>query len=150
MTTQNQGQPLLLVDRLKQVAEEQTVGGHFEGESKRERKVGHDQEVVVDIIKRGRTVNNVLAGTSGTYFMRVSLRCPMDPKIITRFEIDIERYSTERELLEQALAGGAAVAIAQIENRGARWDPDYVATQAREAMRELLHDISDPDKTRGA
>lgn len=138
----NPAQPLTLKDRLIQIADEAHVGGHYEGESKRERKVGHDQEVVVDIFKRGRTPETVLAGTSGTYFMRVSLRCPMDPKIITRYEIDIERYTTERELMAEAFKGGGLVAVAQIENRGAQWDPDYVAKQAAEAAKELLAEIN--------
>lgn len=136
----NKAQPMVLTDRLKRVAEEQTVGGHFEGESKRERKVGNEREVVVDIFKRGHDPQNI--AKSGTYFMRVSLRSMVDPRIISRFEIDIERYSSESELVQQALIGGGAVAEADIENRGATWDPDHVAKQAAEAMKELLAEIN--------
>ena len=57
MTIQNQGQPLLLVDRLKQVAEEQTVGGHFEGEDLR-----HKYPEGADPIVLGESSNTV-----GTY-----------------------------------------------------------------------------------
>lgn len=137
----NPAQPLNLKDRLIRIAEEAHVGGHFEGESKRERKVGHDQEVVVDIFKRGRNPY-ALDQKPGTYFMRVSLRCPINPQIITRYEIDIERYTTERELMAEAYKGGGLVATAQIEQRGARWDPDYVAKQAAEAAKELLAEIN--------
>ena len=139
----NPAQPLTLKDRLIRVADEHAVGGHFDGESQRERKVGHDQEVVVDILKRGRNPY-ALDQQAGTYFMRVSLRNPMPGKTnrITRYEIDIERYTTERELLEQAFKGGGLVAQTQIENSGANWDPDYVAKQAAEAARELLSDIN--------
>ena len=47
--TKNPSQPLALSGRMKRVAEEQNVGGHFEGESERERDVGNNTLVVVDI-----------------------------------------------------------------------------------------------------
>lgn len=138
----NPAQTLVLRDRLRQVAEEQAVGGHFEGESKRERKVGHEREVVVDIFKRLANPHALIGTVQGTYFLRVSLRCPIDTKYITRFEIDIDRYTTERALLEQVFIGGGAIAEAQNENRGARWDCGYVAKQAVEAGKELLKEIN--------
>lgn len=136
----NPAQPLALKDRLIQVADEAYVGGYFEGESQRERTVGKSREVVVDVFKRGR--NKYLIGSDTAYFLRVSLRCPIDPKIITRYEIDLDRYTTERELISQAMIGGGLVATAQIEKRGASWDPDHVAKQAAAAARELLADIN--------
>ena len=137
----NPAQPLNLKDRLIQIAEEQQTGGYFDGESKRERGVGLDQEVVVDIFKRGFNPN-AMEKRPGTYFMRVSLRCPVRPDIITRYEIDIERYTSERELVAEAFKGGGIIATAQIEQRGAKWDPDYVAKQAGEAAREILAEIN--------
>lgn len=141
MAVDNPAQPLTLRDRLIKVAEEHGVGGHFEGESKRERKVGYEQEVVVDILKRGRNPY-ALDDREGTYFMRVSLRNPIRPEMITRYEIDIERYTTEREFMAEAFKGGGLVAQTQIEKWGATWDPDYVAKQAAEAARELMAEIN--------
>jgi hypothetical protein len=134
--TKNPSQPLAISGRMKQVAEEQNVGGHFEGESERERKVGIDQEVVVDIFKRNVGVD------AGTYYLRVSLRCPINPNIITRYEIDLDKYSTESEFLKAVQIGGGAIAETQCEKRGAQWDCEYVAQQAREAAAELLHEIN--------
>jgi hypothetical protein len=137
----NPSQPLVLADRLKRIADEQNVGGHYEGESRRERKVGNNREVVVDIFKRG--VNPyALDQKAGTYFMRVSLRSMIDSRIITRFEIDIDRYSTDSELCKQARIGGGVVSGSDNEKRGARWDTEYVANQAHEAIRELLAEIT--------
>ena len=157
--TNNPGKAILLADRLKQIADEQQTGGHFEGESKRERRVGKDRQVVVDIIKRAN--NPYIKPNSrdpkkaldtwkpNSYFMRVSLRDPIRTDIITRYEIDIDRYQSERELMAEAFKGGGLVATAQIENRGATWDPNEIAKLAAEAMKELLQEIADPDKTKG-
>ena len=133
--TKNPSQPLALSGRMKQVAEEQNVGGHFEGESERERKVGIDSTVVVDIFKR------TVGLDAGTYYLRVSLRCPVDPRIITRYEIDLDKHSSERDFLKEVETGGGAIAEAQCENRGAKWDCEWVAKQARAAAVELLHEI---------
>ena len=134
--TKNPSQPLALSGRMKQVAEEQNVGGHFEGESERERRVGHDTLVVVDVFKRTVGVD------AGTYYLRVSLRCPVDPRIITRYEIDLDKYNSEAEFLREVEIGGGAIAEAQCEKRGAEWDCEFVAKQARAAAVELLHEIS--------
>jgi len=131
----NPSQPLAISGRMKQVAEEQNVGGHFEGESERERKVGVDEVVVVDIFKRTVGVD------AGTYYLRVSLRCPVDTRIITRYEIDLDKYNTEADFLREVEIGGGAIAEAQCEKRGAKWDCEWVAKQARQAAVELLHEI---------
>jgi hypothetical protein len=154
--TNNPSTPILLADRLKQVADEQQSGAHFEGESKRERRVGRDRAVVVDIFKRANNPYKRVSDQTQpdmwkphSYFMRVSLRDPIRTDIITRYEIDIDRYQGERELLAEAFKGGGLVATAQIENRGATWDPNEIAKLAAEAMKELLQEIQDPDKTTG-
>ena len=134
--TKNPSQPLAISGKMKQVAEEQNVGGHFDGESERERKVGNDTLVVVDIFKRTVGVD------AGTYYLRVSLRCPVDTRIITRYEIDLDKYNTEAEFLREVEVGGGAIAEAQCEKRGATWDCEFVAKQARAAAVELLHEIS--------
>jgi hypothetical protein len=131
----NPSDPLALSGRMKVVADEQAVGGHFEGESERERKVGHDSVVVVDIFKRN------VGFDAGTYYLRVSLRCPINPLIITRYEIDLDRYNTEAEFLKAVEVGGGAIAERQCETRGANWDCEWVAKQARLAAAELLHEV---------
>ncbi len=133
--TKNPSQPLAKSGRMKQVAEEQNVGGHFEGESERERKVGVDQLVVVEIFRRN------IGPNAGTFYLRVSLRCPINPRIITRSEIDLARYSTERDFLRAVEIGGGAIAEEQCAKRGAQWDCEWVAKQARAAAVELLHEI---------
>ena len=131
----NPSQPLALSGKMKIVAEEQTVGGHFEGESERERDVGNNTLVVVDVFKR------LVGLDAGTHYLRVSLRCPIDPRIITRYEIDLDKYNSEAEFLREVEIGGGAIAEAQCEKRGAKWDCEWVAKQARAAAVELLHEI---------
>ncbi len=133
--TKNPSQPLAISGRMKQVAEEQNVGGHFEGESERERKVGVDQLVVVEIFRRN------IGPNAGTFYLRVSLRCPINPRIITRSETDLEKYSNEADFLRAVEIGGGAIAAEQCEKRGAKWDCEWVAKQARAAAVELLHEI---------
>lgn len=134
-------------DKMRLVADESAVGDKFEGESERERKVGVDREVVVDIFKRkfGFLEDNGAVVKRGSYFLRVSLRSMIDPRIISRFEIDLDKHSTEGEFLKTVMVGGGAIAEADNENRGANWDCDYVAKQAYEAAKELLHDIDKQD-----
>ncbi len=134
---ENQANPLLLKDRMKVVADEQAVGDRFEGESERERKVGHDRMVVVDIFKRN------LGPDAGTYFLRVSLRCPINPTIITRYQIDLDTYTNEADFLKAVEIGGGSIAERQCETRGAQWDCEYVAQQARKAASELFREIAD-------
>ncbi len=90
----NPSDPIIKKDRMRLVADEQAVGGHFEGESERERKVGINQEVVVDIFKR------VVGLDAGTYYLRVSLRCPTNVRLITRYEIDLDKYNTEADFIK--------------------------------------------------
>lgn len=133
--TKNPSQPIALSGLMKQVAEEQNVGDRFEGESQRERKVGVEEVVVVDIFKR------LVGVDAGTYYLRVSLRCPADTRIITRYEIDLDKYDTEAEFLKAVEIGGGAIAERQCDQRGAKWDCEWVAKQARAAAVELLHEI---------
>lgn len=129
--TKNPAQPLARSGQMTLVAEEQNVGGHFEGESERERAVGNDTLVVVDIFKRPQ----------GTHFVRVSLRSPIYPKRITRFETDLDKYTNEADFLKAVEIGGGAIAAEQCEKHGATWDCEYVAQQARAAAVELLHEM---------
>ncbi len=134
-STKNPNQPLAISGKMKLVAEEQNVGGHFEGESERERAVGHDTLVVVDVFKRNVGLD------AGTYYLRVSLRCPTKPELITRYEIDLDRYDNEADFLKAVTWGGGAIAERQCEKWGASWDCEWVAAQARSAAVELLHEI---------
>jgi hypothetical protein len=132
----NPSDPIIRKDIMRQWAEEQLVGDRNEGESQRERSVGRNREVVVDVFKRN------LGPEKGTYYLRVSLRCPIKPEIITRYEIDLDRYNSEAEFLRMVRIGGAAVAEAGNVNRGANWDCEYVGGQAVEAAKELFSDIN--------
>ena len=131
----NRSQPLAHSGKMEMVAEEQTVGGHFEGESERERKVGHDHVVVVEVFKRNVGLD------AGTYFSRVSLRSPVYPKRITRAEIDLDRYTNQSDFFNAVEVAGGAIAEEQCEKHGAKWDCEWVAAQARKAAVELLHEI---------
>jgi hypothetical protein len=136
----NPSQPIRLLDRLRTVAPEQSVGGHFEGESRRERKVGHTREVVVDIFRREANLADL--GKAGTYFMRVSLRSAIDPEIILRHDSDILPTTNERELIKIAMIAAGALAEQDCEVRGARWDPDTVAKAGEDAAKEILAEIA--------
>ena len=131
----NPADPIINKQRMRDIADESVVGHDYEGESQREREVGHSREVVVDIFKRR------IGPDAGTYFLRVSLRSVINTNIISRYEIDLDKYNSEKEFLNMVSIGGGAVAEADNENRGANWDCEYVAKQAREAAKELLHDI---------
>lgn len=132
----NPADSIINKDRMREVADESAVGHEFEGESERERSVGVDRQVVVDIFRRNVGLDK------GTYFLRVSLRSMINPQIISRFEIDLDKYSTERDFLNAVEIGGGAVAEADCTNRGATWDCEWVAKQAREAAKELLSDVN--------
>jgi hypothetical protein len=138
--SKNLSQPLNVVDRLKEVAEEQSVGDHFEGESRRERKVGRSREVVVDIFKREADLSRI--GKAGTFFLRVSLRSMTRPKVIMRFEIDIDRYANERDLIKQAMIGAGALAEQDNERRRAKWNPEDIARAGEDAAKELFADLN--------
>lgn len=122
-------------ERSQVIAEEQDVGAHFDGESERERKVGVECEVIVDIFKRN------IGKLAGTYFMRVSLRSMVRHALILRYEIDLDQYSSESDLLKMVEIGGAALAEQDCEVRGATWDCEHVGRQARKAATELMHDM---------
>lgn len=129
--------PVIRKDEVSDVAEEQDVGGHFEGESNRERQVGHDREVVVDLFRRTRGLS------AGTYFMRVSLRSAVRQRLIFRSDVDLDKYSSESDFLKLVEASGGALAEEDNIKYGSNWDIGYVAKQARQAAIELLHDLDE-------
>ncbi len=128
--------PVLRKDRMKVLAEEQEVGGHFEGESLREGRVGIQEEVVVDLFKR------VKGSLVGTYFARVSLRSQVRFAKVYRSDVDMDRYTNESDFLNVVGVAGGALAEADNET-GASWDTEYVAKRARAAASELLHEVSE-------
>ena len=131
--TFNRSQPLVNKGRMKIVATEQSVGGHFDGESERERAVGHDTLVVVDVFKR------IVGVDAGTFFLRVSMRVPPPhDNMISRYEIDLDKYDTRAEFLKEVEWGGGAIAERHCDKWGATWDCEFVAAQARAAAVELL------------
>jgi len=128
--------PVLRKDRMHGLAEEQETGGHFEGESLRERKVGIEHEVVVDLFERK------LGSLTGTYFMRVSLRSQIRHAKIYRSNVDLDRYINEHDFLY--VVEVSAGALAERDNEfGARWDTEHVAKQAREKASELFREVRD-------
>ena len=128
----NPAQSLVRKDRTSMVAEEQTVGDRFEGESERERKVGVQEEVVVDIFQRS---------SDATFFIRVSLRSMINSKIIMRSDLDLDKYSSKAEILKMVAISGGALAEQDCELRGANWDCEYVARQAQSAASDLLKEV---------
>ncbi len=128
--------PVLRKDRMRGLAEEQETGGHFEGESLRERMVGIEHEVVVDLFQRK------LGALTGTYFVRVSLRSQVRYAKIYRSDVDLDRYTSESDFLNVVEASGGAIAEADNEY-GARWDTEYVAKQARKAASELFREVNE-------
>lgn len=130
--------PLVRKDRIQgEIADEQDVGAHFDGESERERKVGIDREVVVNVFRRD------VGPLKGTHFMRVSLRSMIKKNIILRYELDVDKYQSERDFLNAVQIGAGALAEQDCETRGATWDCEHISKVARGAARELLHDIND-------
>jgi hypothetical protein len=129
----NPSKPLLFKGRMDTVAEEQAVGGHFEGESERERKVGVDELVVVDVFQR----------SDGTHYLRVSLRNPLKSNLITRAEADLDRHTNEADFLKNVTIMGGALAEDQCERHGAVWDCENVAKEARRAGALFLNEIKE-------
>lgn len=134
--------PVLRKDRQTGLAEEQETGGHFEGESLRERKVGIDREVVVDLFQRR------LGNLVGTFYVRVSLRSQVRYARIYRTNVDLDRYVTEGDFLNMvAISAGA---LAETDNeRGANWDTEYVARRAREGASEIFNEVNDTSIQKG-
>lgn len=137
MSSDVKSETLLDKDRMRVVADEQSTGVDFEGESERERSVGKDRLVTVDIFKR------TTGSAKGTYWLRVSLRCPTKPQLITRHEIDLDTFISERDFLRAVEIGGGAIAERQCEKYGADWDCEFVASQAKSAAQELLREYQD-------
>jgi hypothetical protein len=106
-------------------------GDHFEGDSDRERKVGKQSLVVCDLFKR----------LDDTYFMRVSLRSIRKPGIISRYEIDLDRYTNEKDFYKAIGIAAGGLAEKQCEEYGDPHDPSECVKAGIEAASELLHDI---------
>lgn len=133
----NKTHSLINKDRIKRIADEHDVGGYFEGESNRERKVGVQRVVVVDIFKRPPEI----IGTQPSYFVRVSLRSKLRPYIIHRWDVDVDHLTNEREFLSMVTTAAGALAENDIEKYGPGWNPDEVAKEGLEAGKEFLSDF---------
>lgn len=129
-------QPVTDKDRMVNWADESDVGDHFAGESKRENRVGIDREVEVTLFKR-----NIGSDNPGTFFLRVSLGSQIKKGHLFRYDVDIERYSNDAELFKQVAIAAGALAERDIGAYGATWDPEYVASQAHAAAKELLKEL---------
>ena len=102
----------------------------FSGEHKESnRRLGTESLVTVDLFKR----------PNETFFMRVSLRSNVRPIIISRHEVDLDRYTGEREFLKMVLLDGGALAEHQDQTLGDSHDPAECAKAAVRAATEILH-----------
>jgi hypothetical protein len=102
----------------------------FAGENKASNfKTGRESLVTVDLFKR----------TNGTFYMRVSLRSDVKPNVLSRYEMDMDRYAGEKEFLDSVMVAGGALAEHQYTMYGDRHDPDECARAARELARDILH-----------
>jgi len=95
-----------------------------------------DRQVVVDIFLRK------YGPEAGTYFLRVSLRSMMNKMLIMRYEIDLDKHTNESAFLKEVEVGAGTIAERDCDVRGATWDCEWVAKQACDAAKELLHDIN--------
>lgn len=111
---------------------EENKGDKFEGENYvNNSKLGTESLVTVDLFKR----------RNNTHFVRVSLRSDVRPEVITRSEIDMDKYTNEKEFLRVVGIAGAAIAESQDETYGDKHDPIECAKVAVEAASELLHNL---------
>ena len=111
---------------------EENQGDKFEGENyANNRLLGVQSLVTVDLFKR----------PNDTHFVRVSLRSDVKPELITRSEIDMDRYTNQTDFLHTVYIAGAACAERQCEEYGDRHDPVECAKAASDAARELLNGL---------
>lgn len=102
----------------------------FSGEDKdANRRTGRDSLVTVTLFQR----------PNKSFFMRLSLRSDVRPNVLTRYEIDLDKASSEAEFLRAVEIAGGAAAEHQCQMYGDRHDPDDCAKAAREAAAEILH-----------
>lgn len=128
----NPADPLIGKARTNDIAEEMAVGDDFEGESVRERKVGVSEEVVVEIFKRN------VGPYRGSFFLRTSIRSRVDSRIILRHNINIDKNSSDRDILAAVFLQAAALAEQDCELRGAMWDCEKTGLVAQKAARDML------------
>lgn len=103
----------------------------FGGEDREaNRKTGRDSLVTVTLFRRHNK----------TFFFRVSLRSDLNKKVISRYELDVDQYSSEAEFLSAIQIAGGALAEHQNVTYGDVHDPDECAKSARESAVEILHD----------
>ena len=111
---------------------EEFQGDKFEGENyKNNRRLGRDTPVTVDLLQR----------LDKTFFLRVNVRSVVTPRIISRYEIDIAKYSNNREVLKLAGVAAGTAAEHQCESCGDRHDPVECAKVAVEEASRLLKNV---------
>ncbi len=137
MASFNRSQSLIMSDRLLLVPEENAVGGDFEGDSRRDQEAGRKSSrsnVSFNIYQRN--VRPV------TYFMRVSLKSQGGERLFIQFNMDVNRYDSESDIEMQAYIAGGNLAIKDMENHFATWDPEEIGREAVEAARVFFKDLA--------
>ena len=108
---------------------EEFRGTNFEGENyANNKRLGTQSLVTVDVFKRG----------NGTHFMRVSLRSVRKPEIISRYEVNLDKYTNEADFLGEVAIAGGALAERQCQMYLDTHDPTECAKAAREAAVEVF------------
>jgi hypothetical protein len=108
---------------------EEFIGDKFRGENYENNKLlGTESLVTVDLFRRANQ----------TFFLRVSLRSINKPSVISRHEIDIDRYPDQAACLNVVAAAGGALAEHQYEMYGDTHEPSECAKAAHEAAKEIF------------
>lgn len=123
-------------DKVFDIAGEQQVGDRFEGECLSERTVGRSRELGVAFFKRE------YGPEAGTYFLRVTIANPLDPRRKLRGHVDVDRYASERDFLHAAEVTAGAVAEDAHEKWGVLFKTHEVAKLARKATVNMLHAVN--------
>lgn len=132
----SENNPLAGWDKVFGIAPEQQVGDRFEGECLSERSVGRNKEVGVFFFRRD------FGEEDGTYFLRVTVANPLDPRRKLRGHVDVDRYASESEFLHAAEVTAGAVAEDAYEKWGVLFKTEEVARMARKATVEMLHAVN--------
>jgi len=107
-------------------------GDYYEGEHVSERTAGISNRVVVAVFKR----------RNSTHFFRVSLRSISRPQILSRYELDVDTYTSERDFLKAVAIAGGALAEHGYNTYGDNHDPVEIAKAACQVASDLLHDMA--------
>lgn len=104
--------------------------GPFGGENRKSNLLlGRQSLVTVDAFRR----------KNGSFFMRVQLRSDVKSNVISRYEVELDRYTDKRAFLRAVEIAGGALAEHQVETHKDRHDPGECAKVARELAESILN-----------